>query len=93
MNSQVPVPVGTLITFQTGCYSDKTWHGPFKVVREFIRDDVAAEFLRQWIAPSVWEERPEPEQFLAWMQRAGYIDPVDGTTEWHIGDFNRFEPE
>ena len=94
----VTIEAGTILILETGEYSDQAWHGPLLVVRSFIKSEVAEEFFVHWksIRPKNledWEDNdPSPEYFIPWLQRSGYIEPIDKTTSWHIGGYGRFEP-
>ena len=84
---------GTLLTLETGEYSDYTFHGPFTVIREFDQAKAVEQFRAQWVAPNEWTDEPDADQFMGWLNREGYIEPAANVFSWHIGSFGSFKAE
>ena len=85
---------GTILTLESGEYSDSAWHGPFNVLREFDQENVRDLFLGQWANqhPELAWNRAEILEFIAWLHRNGYIEDVPQAQSWHLGGYE-FDPE
>lgn len=88
---------GMLLVLETGEYSDSRWHGPFVVKRDFTRAEAAERFRKHWqptAAQLEWDDdpKPSPEDFMGWLNLAGYIEDVPEAHSWHVGSYGDFEP-
>ena len=84
---------GTLLTLETGEYSDYTFHGPFTVLREFDQAEAVEVFRAQWVAPNEWTDEPDADQFMGWLTQERYIEPAENVFSWRIGSYGRLEAE
>jgi hypothetical protein len=92
MSKSTTLPIGSLIIFHEGEYSDKTASGPYKILKPFNGDELEAAFRTQWKpGDEEWDDHPDPDEFTAWLFREGYLEPVDGVAHWHIGGYGRLE--
>lgn len=87
------ITTGTLLTLETGEYSDYTFHGPFTVLREFDQAEAVAQFRVQWVAPNEWTDEPDTDQFMGWLTQERYIEPAENVFSWRIGGYGRLEAE
>jgi hypothetical protein len=92
-NSQV-LKKDTLLIVETGEYSDRSWNGPVRMIKDAVKTDLADAYRRDWKPEFDWQEgdRPEPDGFLPWLVKAGYAEHVEGVTSWHVGSYGDFEP-
>lgn len=78
----------TLI-LETGEYSDRSWHGPFRALRDFSTRDAAdrakAEFRPKWEGHAM-----DPEEFIDWLIKEKYIELIDCNSE-HVGSYGHIE--
>ena len=75
---------GTILTLEEGEYSDKQWHGPFKVLVNFNRQEQLDAFYAQW-KPKDFKRGPMPDVFIAWLTKTGKIRDLNKSTSWYIG--------
>lgn len=93
MSDDLNVKAGTFITFETGEYSDYSYTGPFIVIKDFNRTEVAELYRSTWVQePTDWRNGPSEDGFVAWMSKNNYIVDVPCSTSWHVGCYGRFEP-
>lgn len=85
---------GTLLIIETGEYSDKSWGGPVRIVRDFSKAEVAGRFRAEWVRPGGddYSRGPEPYAFLPWLIKEGYVEDVAAVHAWHVGSYGDFEP-
>lgn len=80
---------GELLVLEDGEYSDKSWAGPFRVVKDFdIRE--AEEACRAAHKPTYEGDEPGPWEFREWLCKTGYLADVD-CRSIHIGSYSRIE--
>jgi len=79
------IQVGTILTFETGAYSDREFFGPF-VVKRVIDAEAAlskfravAETIETDYDYSVWH-------FVSWLQKEGYVEECDLEARWSLGE-------
>lgn len=71
---------GSLITLETGEYSDFGYAGPFRVLRDIDIQAVVTEFKdARGHGVGAGEQA-----FIAWLSAAGYIEDVD-CARWYLG--------
>ena len=88
MRDQTPIiPAGILLTLDEGEYSDKVYHGPFRVVKDIDKAAVLAAFRAQWTPDNDYDDDPSPHEFMAYLGREGYIVDEDSTS-WYIGSYS-----
>lgn len=89
MRHQTPIiPAGILLTLDEGEYSDKQYHGPFRVAKDIDKVAVLAAFRAQWTPDNDYDDEPSPDEFMAYLGREGYIVDEDSTS-WYIGSYMR----
>ncbi|GHA15490.1 hypothetical protein GCM10007989_07830 [Devosia pacifica] len=85
----------TTLVITVGCYSDYRDHGPFKVLRDFDQHEVAKEYTDNWAKEHPdskdWDG-PDLYGFMGWLAKNDYIEDIEGTQVWHLGDYY-LEPE
>lgn len=95
--------VGAVLVFETAHYSDKTWHGPVRVLKAFVKQEVVDAFLaaRALTGPipvqdeSDWSDElePHPNEFMVWLVRAGFVEDTAPVHTWHLGEnYGKFRP-
>lgn len=89
------IAAGTILILESGEYSDKSWHGPFRVLKDFDQAEISQTFRDNWSpGPDSWrdkEDGPGRGDFLSWLVRNGYVEDLDGVVAWHIGSYE-FDP-
>jgi len=85
---------GQLLIIETGEYSDRSWDGPVRILKDFKKADVVERFRKQWKKPpdDVWNNGPSSEGFLPWLIKRRYVEAVDNVHSWHVGCYSTFEP-
>lgn len=90
------IAAGHLLIIETGEYSDRSWHGPFRVLKDFDQAEVSETFRQEWSPDECsWRDRedgPSEHDIMPWLARNGYIDDVDNVRVWHVGSYG-FSPE
>lgn len=93
------IKAGSILTLETGEYSDFTYHGPFKVLKDINQRQVVELFRAQWkptLDPGeelgAWDNHPDPYEFMWWLTKEGYIEDIASHHSWHIGSYGRLEP-
>lgn len=86
------IKAGTFLMICHGAYSDREVNDPVRVLRDFVKAEVAEEFKKQWTPETEWDDHPKPEEFLPWLVKAGYVAAVDCVTRWRVGAYGEFEP-
>jgi hypothetical protein len=86
------IKAGTTLILEHGEYSDYTFAGPFRVLKDFDQAEVCAEFRAQWKPDPQedWRDSPSEYEFIGWISKAGYVEDVPAH-KWHIGSY-RFDP-
>lgn len=88
------IKADTLLTIEQGEYSDRSWDGPFRVLKDFDQAAVSEEYRAQFKPdPNELEDEPNPRNFVAWLATSGYVEDVQVSLSWHVGCYGRFEPE
>lgn len=85
---------GTFLVIETGEYSDRSWGGPVRMLKDATKGDLAEAFQAEW-KPNPdydWQLTPEPSDFLPWLVKAGWAEDVPNVESWHVGSYGRFEP-
>lgn len=83
--------VGSLLLIQTGEYSDRMTTGPFRVLKRLDRVEVSKAFISEF-KPEDEGDRPDPDAFLPWLAKNGYVEDVESTL-WHVGSYGDFSAE
>lgn len=94
MADDLIIPVGTVLLFEYGEYSDFGYCGPFHVVKEINREREADAYRAAW-KPNPdwsWDRGPSEDGFPIWLVKEGFIADVPLATSWYIGGFGRFKP-
>lgn len=79
------------ILFSEGQYSDYQ-NTAYAVLKPFRLKDVTLMFMDQWKPHYEWETKPDSCEFIAWMNKEGYIRDTPEIPEIHLGGYH-FEPE
>lgn len=83
---------GSLITLETGEYSDFGYEGPYRVLRDIDVQAVVTEFKEARGHGVGMGETA----FIAWLSRAGYIEDID-CARWYLGSayppYRPFKPD
>lgn len=82
---------GTLLMIETGEYSDYSFNGPVRVLKD-VTKRVLAEKFRAAEPLEDWLDAPEPYDFLPWLVKEGYAEAVDNVVSWHVGSYGEFTP-
>lgn len=81
--------VGDLVILETGEYSDRSWHGPFRALKDFNIREAAQEFQDGFKPEDEWD-RAGPHEFVAWLSSSGYLEEVDAASV-HVGSYGSLE--
>ncbi len=73
------------VLIATGEYSDYSLTA-FRILKPFTFKEAYRELLKQFI-PDDWKEDPTTEDFIAFLNKAGYIEDADELIEFHIGSY------
>lgn len=93
---------GELLIIEQGEFSDQSWHGPFRVLKDFSLNDTCEEWCGH--RPPInlhdidWEPLLDPDlgfrvdhyNFLAWLSQNGYIEDLDARVI-HLGCYDKIE--
>ena len=78
---------GELLILETGEYSDKSWSGPFKVLKDFDIREAAAQYKSEFKPDeNSYSDEPSPYEFRDWLSKTGLIEDVDCRSV-HIGSY------
>lgn len=84
---------GTLLILETGEYSDSSWHGPVRMLKDATKADLAEAFASEWSPPAEYpDDKPEPHDFMPWLIKSGYAETVEEIASWHVGSYGEFRP-
>jgi hypothetical protein len=86
------IKAGTVLTLETGEYSDYSFTGPFQVLKEFDQAEVVLAYSATWKPKEEWEDTPDCDGFIGWLASSGYIRDLDNVMSWHVGSYGRLEP-
>ena len=81
----------TIIVFDHGEYSDYSFTGPLRVIKDFDQVEVSELFREQWMPTNKFERYPSCSEFIAWMTKELYVESIDGVHNWFIGSYE-FDP-
>lgn len=82
---------GSLLMIETGEYSDYSFYGPVRVLRDVTKRELAEK--SKVVEPTEdWRDAAEPSDFLPWLVREGYVEAVDNVVSWHVGSYGEFMP-
>lgn len=84
---------GELLIIEMGEYSDKSWSGPYRVVKDFDIVELA-EQLKATFKPAehAYSDEPGPYDFRDWLSAEGFIQDVECRSV-HIGAYGTLEIE
>lgn len=84
---------GELLILEDGEYSDKSWAGPFRVLKDFDIVELA-EQLKSTFKPAEhhYSEEPGPSDFREWLHTQGFIEDVECRSV-HVGSYGTLEIE
>jgi hypothetical protein len=89
------IKAGATLVLETGEYSDYTFHGPFRVLRDFDQAEAVEQHKAAWRCDpeKSWDDKPDTNSFIGWLNREGMIEDIPGVVSWHIGNYMSLEPE
>lgn len=80
---------GTVIAVATGEYSDFSYIGHIRALRELNLRDLMESFRDGFKPKDEWDE-PDPRSFVGWLIADGLVEAAD-VEEVHIGSYGRLE--
>lgn len=80
----------TLLVLETGEYSDYTFHGPFRVIKDYDEAEVIEGYKKGFIPEYEGDDSPDPHGFGGWMIAQGYLELLEHLS-WHVGSYGTFE--
>ena len=84
---------GELMLIEMGEYSDKSWRGPFRVLKDFDIVELAEHLKATWKrGKNDYTDSPGPYEFAEWIAKEGYIEDVECRSV-HIGSYGDIEIE
>lgn len=89
--SQV-LKAGTLLIVETGEYSDSSWQGPVRMLKDATKGELADGYRSTWKPEDEWDKGPDPYDFLGWLIKEGWAEDINDVHSWHVGSYGRFEP-
>lgn len=88
------IVVGTTLVFETGEYSDYSFTGPFRVLREFDQAEICETFKDAWREQEYDEwDKPDGPDLIAWMAKEGYVEDIPNVVSWHVGSYGELDAE
>ena len=78
LEDDVVILKGTFLVIKDGSYSNMTWDGPVKVLRDFIKREIVAAF-------TLTGDRSA--DFLPWLIKIGVVEHVDHVHVWDIDPY------
>lgn len=85
---------GELLILSHGEYSDYSYSGPFRVLKDFDPKEQADECREYWRqlpeSERCWQEGPDSSNYIAFLHARGFIEDVD-CTEIHVGSYGRLQ--
>ena len=84
---------GELVILENGEYSDRSWSGPFRVLKDFDMVELA-EQLKATFQPEQdhYSSEPGPYDFIQWLSAEGYLQDVE-CRRVHVGSYGQLEVE
>ncbi len=82
------IPSGSLLIIETDEYSDKTWEGPFRVLKDLDQAVVSQAFRNQSFGQP---HGALASDFLPWLVKNGYVEDETNCFAWHVGTYG-FDP-
>jgi hypothetical protein len=93
---QTPTPespalfkAGELLLLESGEYSDKSWAGPFRVLKDFDIREAAGE-VKAAYKPDYDGDEPGTTNLREWLFTNGFLEDVE-CRSIHIGSYGRIE--
>ena len=90
------IRAGTLLTIEFGEYSDFSYAGPFRVLKDFDQAGISEEYRRHWQNESPDKDissflNDSERKFVSWLAREGFVEDADSVS-WHVGS-SGFDPD
>ena len=82
---------GQFLILEQGRYDDKSWSGPYLILKDLPVDQLSLQFERQFV-PEFPDSPPNPQDFLIYLLRSGYIAPLQNSFKAHLGEYGAFDP-
>jgi hypothetical protein len=89
MDKTLIYPMGSILIFSTGEYSDYGLSGFVVTLKECDLRKLAAEYRDNYEPEDKWD-KPRPEGFAGWLIAKGYAMPVEAS-EVHLGSYGDFD--
>jgi hypothetical protein len=78
-----------IVLIATGEYSDYCT-SPFRVMKPFTFKEAAQKFEVEFVPEYEWE-RANPDAFVGWLNKNGYIADIPEIEEYHVGCYGRLD--
>lgn len=89
MAQQTKMQAGKLLILDEGEYSDRSSHGPFRVLKDFDVAEAIEATTAEHKPTDEWD-RCTPDSLVAWLHANGLIEDVE--CQWcHVGSYGRLE--
>jgi hypothetical protein len=85
------IKAGTILTFEDGEFSDFSYNGPFRVLKDFDQKTVVNDYIRLF-KPEYLQDKPDVERFLNYLSVNDYIVDDFPKYAWYLGAY-KFEPQ
>jgi hypothetical protein len=85
------IQAGTILTFEDGEYSEFSYNGPFRVVKDFDQKKVVNDYIKLF-KPEYLQDKPDVERFLNYLSVNDYIVDDFPKYAWYLGAY-KFEPQ
>lgn len=92
MSENAMFKVGEIVVLETGEYSDRGWHGPFRVLKDFDMREAVAQCVAEHKPAHEWDKQPSPYDLAPWLQKSGFIEDIPCRT-LHVGSYGEISLE
>jgi hypothetical protein len=85
---------GTILNLTQGQYSDYTFDGPFRVLKDFVKQDAYDAFLTAMAIKYPDDDgyrAKSMSDFVAFLSTSGFVTPVEGAESWYLGGYALFD--
>lgn len=81
---------GDYLMLSTGEYSDYSFSGPYKILKDFTFGEIVEE-IKENFKPSYEGDEIDNYSVAPYLIKRGYIEDVENCTEVHCGSYGRLE--
>lgn len=80
------------VLIASGCYSDYQTTA-YRVLKPFSFEAAAQEYRAQFVSgkEAPYDIEPSPDGFVAWLNRAGYVEDASEIQEVHVGQYGELD--